>query len=116
MPVQPQSLGSLSNGQIISKILSLLIPEWFKHLKIPAPPSSNNYVLDFNNLKKITKFINSYFKDELAKDHSAYINTIDLTAIAKSADTTELIKLCNVILLVAVTCQDKERFFAFYNL
>jgi len=64
---------------------------------------SDNWVLKFNNLKKLNKLVTRYYEEVLGQqEFSDKIPSINLTAIAKDADVDEILKLCQLVIVIAV--------------
>lgn len=72
---------------------------WFPPLK--QENLGNNWVLKFNYLKKLVKLISSYF-DEIIGKHYESLQRINLMAISKDSDPSEICKLALMVLVMAV--------------
>jgi hypothetical protein len=60
-------------------------------------------VLKFNNLKKLNILVTRYYEEVLGQqEFSEKIPSINLTAIAKDADVDEILKLCQLVIVIAV--------------
>ncbi|KAJ2964295.1 hypothetical protein NQZ79_g853 [Umbelopsis isabellina] len=91
----------LSDGIILFEVLANIDSTWFKLIR--SADLSDNWVLKFNNLKKLNKLVNRYYEEVLGQqDFTSKIPPINLTAIAKDADVDEILKLCQLVIVIAV--------------
>ncbi|KAG0182588.1 hypothetical protein DFQ29_003368 [Apophysomyces sp. BC1021] len=81
--------------------------KWAKLIR--SADVGDSWVLKFNNLKKLYKLVSRYYEEILGQDFEN-MPLVDLTQIAKDADVRETMKLCQLILYIAVQCQN----FQFY--
>ncbi|KAI9595395.1 HOOK protein-domain-containing protein [Syncephalis fuscata] len=95
----------LVDGIVLHDILLDIDPKWFKTSK---PTEINgNWVLTFNNLKKIYKVLTRYYEEILgfpAGFPAGALAVPNLNAIAKENDLVELVKLFQLIIAMAVQC------------
>ncbi|KAF7728213.1 hypothetical protein EC973_006494 [Apophysomyces ossiformis] len=89
----------LADGIILSEILTDIDSKWFKQI-VPTE-SGTNWVVRFNNQKKLHKLITRYFEEILGQDPEL-LPSVNLTAIAKDADLHELLLMCQLVIAVAV--------------
>ncbi|KAJ3129347.1 Protein Hook 1 [Nowakowskiella sp. JEL0407] len=101
------SLQDLVDGTILTEILNEIDPQWFKPLR-PSPPTSS-WVLKFNNLKKLYKLLIGYFEEILLRT-TTYLEAPQLTLITRDGDEFELLKLCGLVIAVAVQCESNQKF------
>ncbi|KAG2182391.1 hypothetical protein INT43_007321 [Umbelopsis isabellina] len=91
----------LSDGIILFEVLANIDSTWFKLIR--SADLSDNWVLKFNNLKKLYKLVTRYYEEVLGQqDFTSKIPQINLTAIAKDADVDEILKLCQLVIVIAV--------------
>ncbi|KAI7903327.1 uncharacterized protein BX663DRAFT_48680 [Cokeromyces recurvatus] len=95
----------LTDGVILSEILSDIDPKWFKQIK--PTETASNWVVRFNNQKKLHKSITRYFEDIIGQDPEC-LPTINLTAIAKDADLHELLIMCQLVIAIAVQSDNNK--------
>lgn len=69
----------------------------------------DNWVLKINNLKKLYKLVSRYYEEVLGLDFHKTPD-VNLNAIAKDSDVRETLKLCKLVLCIAVLCSDNERY------
>jgi hypothetical protein len=81
--------------------------KWFKQLT--ATESTENWVVRFNNQKKLYKAITRYFEEVVGQDPQ-YLPTINLTAIAKDADLHELLLMCQLVIAIAVQSDNNKAY------
>ncbi|KAG0182026.1 hypothetical protein DFQ29_006144 [Apophysomyces sp. BC1021] len=89
----------LADGIILSEILTDIDSKWFKQI-VPTE-TGTNWVVRFNNQKKLHKLITRYFEEILGQDPEL-LPSVNLTAIAKDADLHELLLMCQLVIAVAV--------------
>ncbi|KAF7728001.1 hypothetical protein EC973_006766 [Apophysomyces ossiformis] len=81
--------------------------KWAKLIR--SADVGDSWVLKFNNLKKLYKLISRYYEEVLGQDFEN-MPSVDLTQIAKDADVRETMKLCQLILYIAVQCQNFQHY------
>ncbi|KAJ1818000.1 hypothetical protein LPJ56_003940, partial [Coemansia sp. RSA 2599] len=67
----------------------------------------DNWILKMNNLKKLYKLVTKYYEDVLGYPASNLAEP-NLAAIAKNEDPEELLKLCHLVLTLAVQCERNQ--------
>ncbi|KAJ2819179.1 hypothetical protein FBU31_005623, partial [Coemansia sp. 'formosensis'] len=67
----------------------------------------DNWVLKMNNLKKLYKLVTRYYEEVLGYPTSNLAEP-NLAAIAKNEEADELLKLCHLILTLAVQCERNQ--------
>jgi len=102
------SLVELTDGVILSQVLQEIDPSWFKVL-YPVTETSDNWMLRFNNLKKLHKLIVRYYEEILGQDIES-IPSVNLNAIAKDADTKDLLRLCQLVVALAVQSDNNNMY------
>ncbi|RKP05966.1 HOOK-domain-containing protein, partial [Thamnocephalis sphaerospora] len=95
----------LTDGVILHEVLFDIDPKWFKMSK--PTDSGDNWVLKFNNLKKIYKVLTRYY-EEVFGFNAGDLDTPNLNAVAKDNDVDELVKLCQLIIAIAVQCERNQ--------
>ncbi|KAG5457517.1 MAG: hypothetical protein BJ554DRAFT_2443 [Olpidium bornovanus] len=79
-------------------------PEWFAPVRAEG---SDNWVPRFNNLKKLSKLITRYYEEGLGKSLDG-VEAPNLTAVAKGENDKETLKLCQLVLALAVQCPSNQ--------
>lgn len=97
----------LADGVVLSEILSDIDSKWFK--QITASESGGNWVIRFNNQKKLHKLITRYFEDVVGQDPEL-LPSVNLTAIAKDADLHELLLMCQLVIAIAVQSDNNKTY------
>ncbi|KAF9410869.1 hypothetical protein BGZ94_001498 [Podila epigama] len=67
----------------------------------------DNWVHKYNNLKKLHKLVTRYIEEKLGQSLSE-LDPPDLNAIAKEGDPIEVLKLCELVIAIAVQCQRNQ--------
>ncbi|KAG0241098.1 hypothetical protein BGX31_001466 [Mortierella sp. GBA43] len=67
----------------------------------------DNWVHKYNNLKKLYKLITRYLEEKLSQS-LVTLDPPNLNAIAKDADPREIVKLCDLVIAVAVQCDNNQ--------
>ncbi|KNC96680.1 uncharacterized protein SPPG_07893 [Spizellomyces punctatus DAOM BR117] len=102
-----RSIKDLADAVVLTDILSQIDPQWFKAAR--AAEYGDNWVLRFNGLKKLHKLLMGYYEEVLGQN-SAGLETPNLTAIARDADILELLKLAQLVIALAVQCENNQRY------
>ncbi|KAI7866470.1 hypothetical protein BDF14DRAFT_848687 [Spinellus fusiger] len=89
----------LADGIILSQVLADIDTKWFK--QITPTETASNWVVRFNNQKKIHKLITRYFEEILGQDPE-HLPPVNLSAIAKDADLHEILLVCQFVIAIAV--------------
>ncbi|KAJ2381478.1 hypothetical protein GGI23_007574, partial [Coemansia sp. RSA 2559] len=79
--------------------------QWFKSIR--SADIGDNWVLKLNNLKKLYKLVTRYYEEVLGYPTSNLAEP-NLSTIAKDGDSDELLKLCHLILTLAVQCERNQ--------
>ncbi|KAI8799731.1 HOOK protein-domain-containing protein [Cladochytrium replicatum] len=101
--MQVDSIRELADGAIFYEVLCDIDPNWFRILRNLDP--GDNWVLKFNNLKKVYKLIIGYYEEVLGQSTVALAHNAaqpNFTAIARDMDEGELVKLAQLVLGLAV--------------
>ncbi|KAF9153147.1 hypothetical protein BGX21_001686, partial [Mortierella sp. AD011] len=69
----------------------------------------DNWVHKYNNLKKLHKLVTRYLEEKLGQS-LVKLDPPNLNAIAKDGDSIEVLKLCELVIAVAVQC-DRNQFY-----
>lgn len=83
--------------------------KWFKLIR--SADVGDNWVLKINNLKKLHKLVTRYFEEVLDRP-SALLPPVNLNAIAKDSDVRETLKLCQLVIFIAVQCDKNQIYIA----
>ncbi|KAJ8660023.1 hypothetical protein O0I10_004250 [Lichtheimia ornata] len=115
------TLVQLADGVVLSEVLIDIDAKWFKQLSNAAREANNrkrnsilsdmnddsSWVMRLNNQKRIHKLITRYFDEVLGQDPEL-LPSIDLAAIAKHANPSELLRMCQFIVAIAVQCDNNR--------
>ncbi|KAJ1752854.1 hypothetical protein LPJ79_000841 [Coemansia sp. RSA 1821] len=99
------SLSDLSDGIALFEICADIDRQWFKSIR--SADIGDNWVLKLNNLKKLYKLVTKHYEEVLGYP-VANLTEPDLSAIAKTEDPDELLKLCHLVLTLAVQCEQNQ--------
>ncbi|KAI8371400.1 uncharacterized protein BYT42DRAFT_66591 [Radiomyces spectabilis] len=97
---------ALADGVVLSEILADIDSKWFKQI---TASETSNWVVRFNNQKKLHKLILRYFEEILGQDPEL-LPPVNLTAIAKDADLHELLLMCQLVIAIAVQSDNNRRY------
>ncbi|KAJ1909299.1 hypothetical protein IWQ60_011247 [Tieghemiomyces parasiticus] len=89
----------LSNGIVLFEICHDIDAKRFKLLQ--STDMGDNWVLKVNNLKKLYRLIMVYYEEVLDQPLQR-LGSVNLNAIAREANAPELVRLCKLVLLMAV--------------
>lgn len=67
----------------------------------------DNWVHKYNNLKKLHKLVTRYIEEKLGQSLSE-LDPPNLNAIAKGGDPIEVLKLCELVIAIAVQCERNQ--------
>ncbi|KAJ2844452.1 hypothetical protein IWW36_005182, partial [Coemansia brasiliensis] len=101
------SLSDLSDGIALFEICADIDRQWFKSIR--SADIGDNWVLKLNNLKKLYKLVTKHYEEVLGYP-VANLTEPDLSAIAKTEDPDELLKLCHLVLTLAVQCEQNQMY------
>ncbi|KAJ1918303.1 hypothetical protein H4219_002700 [Mycoemilia scoparia] len=102
-----QTLDDLSDSIVLFEICASIDPQWFKQIR--SADIGDNWVLKFNNLKKLHRLIVRYY-EEIIGYQTSRLEAPNLNAIAKDMDEQELLKLCHLVVTMAVQCENNEHY------
>ena len=108
-------LSELSTGSFLASILSELAPSSFDTLEDASASGGEgtdggNWALSAARLKRIVRALEAYYSEVLGKNVKHVTITIDATRIAKTSDVDEILVLVELVVGVAVMCEDKAKF------
>ncbi|KAJ3333713.1 hypothetical protein HDU76_004859 [Blyttiomyces sp. JEL0837] len=103
------TIEDLSDGTIFYEILAEIDPQWFKLVR--SIDTGDNWVLKFNNLKKLYKLLTGYYEEVLGQNTSA-LDVPNLTSIARDSESSEILKLAQLIVALAVQCEHNQKYIA----
>ncbi|KAJ3260855.1 hypothetical protein HK103_007418 [Boothiomyces macroporosus] len=101
--IQETTVESLANGQSINLILNKIDSNWFK-----IKPHSDNWVIQFNNLKLNYKLIGMYLQE--MNQQIGNLEPIDFTKMVKNMDVKEIEKYCFLVISLCVQCGNNQFF------
>ncbi|KAJ3020272.1 UNVERIFIED_CONTAM: Protein Hook 1 [Siphonaria sp. JEL0065] len=105
---RPSGIASFCDGGLFSEILAEIDPAWFKART--GAELGDNWVLKFNGLKKTYKLVTSYYDEVLGQTHvSTALAVPNLTAIARDDDTEEVLKFAQLVVTLAVQCENNQK-------
>ncbi|KAJ2746621.1 hypothetical protein GGI20_001201 [Coemansia sp. BCRC 34301] len=99
------NLSDLTDGIALFEICAEIDRQWFKSIR--SADIGDNWVLKMNNLKKLYKLVTRYYEEVLGYPTSNLAEP-NLAAIAKNEEADELLKLCHLILTLAVQCERNQ--------
>ncbi|GJJ78666.1 hypothetical protein EMPS_11025 [Entomortierella parvispora] len=98
-------ISDLSDGIVLFEIAADIDPKWFKAIK--SADMGDNWVHKYNNLKKLHKLVTRFLEEKLGQNLTK-LDPPNLSAIAKDAEPLEVIKLCELVMVVAVQCDKNQ--------
>ena len=101
------ALEELCSGQLMGKMLVTMVPSFFDDL-LEMVDSGDNWALGATNIKKLLRSLAAYYKSVLKKGID--LDEVDANDISKEHDQTALLDLLEVIVGVAVLCENKSHF------
>ncbi|OZJ06366.1 hypothetical protein BZG36_00750 [Bifiguratus adelaidae] len=104
------SLADLSDGIVLFEILAEIDAQWFKQIR--SADVGDNWVYRYNNLKKVYKLICRFYDDVLGHPNVEDAISLNLTVIAQDGDEVELVRLCQLVLAIAVQCEKNQTYIA----
>ncbi|KAF9430536.1 hypothetical protein BGZ94_006331 [Podila epigama] len=104
---QCRHISDLSDGIILFEVAADIDPKWFKLIR--SADMGDNWVHKYNNLKKLHKLITRYLEERLGQS-LVDLEPPNLNLIAKESDTLELLKLCELVIAIAVQC-DRNQYY-----
>ncbi|KAI9504693.1 hypothetical protein BX070DRAFT_189654, partial [Coemansia spiralis] len=99
------NLHDLTDGIALFEICAEIDRQWFKSIR--SADIGDNWVLKLNNLKKLYKLVTRYYEEVLGYPASN-LTEPNISAIAKDGNVDELLKLCQLILTLAVQCERNQ--------
>ncbi|TPX54803.1 hypothetical protein PhCBS80983_g05745 [Powellomyces hirtus] len=102
-----RSLEDLDGPAILYDILTEIDPQWFKASR--GGDYDDNWVMKFNGLKKLYKLLMGYYQEVLGQN-TAGLEIPNLTLIARDADVVETLKLAQLVIALAVQCENNQRY------
>ncbi|KAI9332997.1 HOOK protein-domain-containing protein, partial [Obelidium mucronatum] len=103
----PSGIAAFCDGTLFNEILAEIDPAWFKPRA--AADGGDNWVLKFNGLKKTHKLVTAYYDEVLGQRHAATaLPAPNLTAIARDDDTGEVLKFAQLVVALAVQCENNQ--------
>ncbi|KAG4107028.1 hypothetical protein H8356DRAFT_1268923 [Neocallimastix lanati (nom. inval.)] len=82
---------------------------WFKTSQSNEGDNNENWVVVFNRLKKIYSLISEFYTEELGQS-IVEIETPNFNSIAKNKDSGEILKLAQLILVLAVQSEKNKEY------
>ncbi|CAG8643896.1 18616_t:CDS:10 [Acaulospora morrowiae] len=100
------SVQDLTDGVVLFKIVRAVDPAWFK---LTTDTCEGSWPIKFNELKKLHQLLIQYCEEILGLS-AKNIEMPNLIAIAKDGDSNETMKLCSLVLTVAVSSSNKAAY------
>ncbi|RIA88777.1 hook-related protein family [Glomus cerebriforme] len=100
------SFSDLSDCNVLIDIVVSIDPKWFKQL---SRSEEDNWVIKLNKLKKLHLLLTRYYEENLGLPDIKNIEVPNFHSIAKESDLVETMKLCSLIVTLAVTYVDKAK-------
>ena len=104
--VEVRGLDELSDGVVLYEILREIAPSHFGE-GVLKDNCGSNAILKTTNVKKLLRFLESYYKEVLMQDID--MDMVDAAKVAQ-AQSVEVSKLVELVLGCAVQCDDKHRY------
>eukprot|EP00455_Lapot_gusevi_P040072 TRINITY_DN4519_c0_g1_i5.p1 TRINITY_DN4519_c0_g1~~TRINITY_DN4519_c0_g1_i5.p1 ORF type:complete len:782 (+),score=265.36 TRINITY_DN4519_c0_g1_i5:83-2428(+) len=98
--------GELTDGVVLFEVLHELDPDHFD-LSSLSRDCGDNLLLKIGNVKKLVSSVETFLRDEVGLPY-ADLSFINISTLARGSETTELLKLLQMILLCAVKSLNKE--------
>uniref|UniRef100_A0A1D1XD97 Protein Hook n=1 Tax=Anthurium amnicola TaxID=1678845 RepID=A0A1D1XD97_9ARAE len=98
------TFSDLSDVNALIDIVSSIDSKWFKQL---SRSEDNNWVIRLNKLKKLHLLLTRYYEENLGLSAIKNIEAPNFNAITKDHDVEETMKLCSLIVTLAVTYVNK---------
>ncbi|KAJ1934525.1 hypothetical protein EC988_008784, partial [Linderina pennispora] len=99
------TLSDLTDGIVLFEICAEIDRQWFKSIR--STDMGDNWILSLNNLKKLYRLVTQYYEEVLGYP-ATRLDEPDLSTIAKHDNSEELLKLCHLILTLAVQCEKNQ--------
>ncbi|KAH7055249.1 hypothetical protein BKA57DRAFT_389473, partial [Linnemannia elongata] len=100
-------ISDLSDGIILFEVAADIDPKWFKLIR--SADMGDNWVHKYNNLKKLHKLVTRYLEEKQGQSLSK-LDPPNLNMIAKDGDSLEVLKLCELVIAVAVQCDRNQHY------
>jgi protein HOOK3 len=104
-----KTIEELYDGVVFSEILNDINTVWFKTSQSNEGDNNENWVVVFNRLKKIYSLISEFYTEELGQS-IVEIETPNFNSIAKNKDSGEILKLAQLILVLAVQSEKNKEY------
>ncbi|PVZ96879.1 hypothetical protein BB558_005624 [Smittium angustum] len=101
------TISDLSDGIVLFEICVDIDPHWFRLIR--SADVGENWVFKYNNLKKLYRLLLAYCEEVLLLPVSGMTEP-DLNLIAKQNSHDEILKVCSLVLTVAVNCEKKNEY------
>ncbi|KAF9154258.1 hypothetical protein BG015_001441 [Linnemannia schmuckeri] len=100
-------ISDLSDGIILFEVAADIDPKWFKLIR--SADMGDNWVHKYNNLKKLHKLVTRYLEEKQGQSLTK-LDPPNLNMIAKDGDSLEVLKLCELVIAVAVQCDRNQHY------
>mmetsp|Transcript_10383 Transcript_10383/g.15782 ORF Transcript_10383/g.15782 Transcript_10383/m.15782 type:complete len:678 (-) Transcript_10383:152-2185(-) len=101
-----KSVSALSSGSTVGLMLAEIEPSYFESLGSIA--ESDNWRINSSNISKILRKLDEYFKEVLQKGIDT--SSVDVNAIARGQESQSILGLIEIVIGVAVLCENKAQF------
>eukprot|EP01038_Epipyxis_sp_PR26KG_P014145 gene14145-18983_t len=100
-------LSQLCDGILLSEILNEICPSCFERETLDKE-ARGNVAIAANNLRKILRMLDVYFVSVLKKRID--MSNVNVNAIASNHDPADILNILELVVGVAVMCEDKAKF------
>ena len=107
---QAADILELSNTILLTEFMQQVAPDYFNSLDLVTEDSA--WPSKLNNLKQFTAALDSFYQNVLKIPADAIADDLDLAAMARNDDRNELMRLIELVMGAAVSCDEKETYIA----
>lgn len=100
----PTNVEALCDGVAFFEVLSIIAPRYFDASNI-SRNVGDNWALKSSNLRKLTRNMQTYFKEGLRK--TTDFSVIQISNISRNADKDAIVSLFELIAAAAVLCENR---------
>ncbi|CAG8608544.1 1048_t:CDS:10 [Acaulospora morrowiae] len=101
------SILDLTDGNVLIDIVCTIDPKWFKLTTDNYENREENWVKKFNKLKRLYPLLTRYY-EEILELSTKNIEVPNLNSIARDGDLDETMKLCSLVLTLAVRSSNNK--------
>lgn len=108
LPVSIKTLGELTNGVVLYELMKSVAPRQFSNIQMNLEDFT--WSVKLRNLKQVFSRLEAFYTDELEMDCDRIVEDLNLAAIARNQDRTEINKLMELVVGAAISCEQKEMY------